>query len=83
MYNIKSIKHRFSEKWYTKNPSSYRSLYLLDTIGKVAEIVLARTISDLRSHGLLRDEQVEFRFYSRTSEKQDSLFARFNRSFDE
>ena len=41
-----------------KDLSSCRSLNILDTFGKVSEFMLARTISDLRSQGLLRDEQV-------------------------
>jgi len=44
-----------------KGLSFYRFLNLLDTTGKVSSFMLTRSVSDLRSHGPLRDEQVEFR----------------------
>jgi len=68
---------------YTKILSSYRSLNLVYTIIKVSEIMLAGIISDLHSHGLLPGEQLEFRAYSGTTERQDRPFARFNRSTEE
>ena len=44
-----------------KDLSSYRFPFLLDTTGKVSAFMLARIVSDLRSHGPLRDEQLELR----------------------
>jgi hypothetical protein len=61
-----------------KDLSSYRSLNILETICIESEIMLGRTISDLRSHGLLSDEQMEFRIYSRTSERLGCRSSRFN-----
>jgi len=66
-----------------KDLSSCRFLFLLDTIGKVSAFMLARIVGDLRSHAPLRYEQLEFRVYSRTLERLDRLFARFNRSIEE
>jgi len=66
-----------------KDLSSCRSLNILDTIGKDSEFMLARTISDLRTQGLLRDEQVQFRFYSGMSERMGRRFGRFNRRIEE
>ena len=66
-----------------KDLSSYRSLNILYTICIEPEIMLGRTIRDLRSIGLLRDEQVEFWVYSRTSERLGRRSARFNRSIEE
>jgi len=45
--------------------------------------MLARTKSDLRSHGQLHDEQVEFRIYSKTSERMGRRSAGFDRRIEE
>jgi hypothetical protein len=66
-----------------KDLSSYRFLDLLDTTGKVSAFMLVSIVSDLHSHGPLRDEQLEFRVYSRTSERLDRPFARFDRIIEE
>ena len=66
-----------------KDLSSYRSLNILDTTGKLSEVMLAKTISDLRSHGQLRDEKVDFRIYNRTSERVGLRSAGFNRRIEE
>jgi hypothetical protein len=43
-------------------PSSYRPISLLDTIGKLFErILLTRILNELGEFGLLRDEQFGFR----------------------
>jgi hypothetical protein len=66
-----------------KNLSSYRFLNLFDTTGKVSALMLARIVSDLLSQGPLCDEQLELRVYSKTSERLDRPFARFNISIEE
>ena len=63
--------------------SSYRSLNILHTTGEVSEIMLAKTISDFRSHGQLRDEKVDFRIYNRTSERMGRRSAGFNSRSEE
>ena len=42
-------------------PSSYRSMTLLDTTGNLYDILLARILRGVREHGLLSGEQVGFR----------------------
>jgi hypothetical protein len=43
-------------------PSSYRPISLLDTVGKIFEkIVLTRVLRQVKERGLLRDEQLGFR----------------------
>ena len=66
-----------------KDLSSYRFLNILDTTCKVSEVMLARNIRYLRSHGLLRDEKVDFRIYNRTSERMGLRSAGFNRRIEE
>ena len=46
----------------TAQPSSYRPITLLDTIGKLFEnILLVRILQVVKERGLLRDEQFRFR----------------------
>ena len=66
-----------------KDLSSYRSLNILDPTGEVSEIMLAKTIRNLRSHGQLRDEKVDIRIYNRTSERMGRPSAGFNRRSEE
>jgi hypothetical protein len=42
-------------------PSSYRPVSLLDTVGKLFEILLSRVLREVNERGLLRDEQFVFR----------------------
>jgi len=63
-------------------PSSYRSISLLGTIGKLFEkILLARILHAVNVHGLLRNEQSGFRPRHSTSLQLDRLVERITRNF--
>jgi hypothetical protein len=65
-------------------PSSYRSISLLDTIGKLLEkILLSRILCEVRERGLLRDEQFGFRPKHSTALQLARLVERVSRNFDE
>ena len=65
-------------------PSSYRPISLLDTIGKLFEkILLIRILYELGERGLLRDEQFGFRTRHSTSLQLARLVERITRNFGE
>jgi hypothetical protein len=65
-------------------PSSYRPVSLLDTVGKIFEkILLSRVLRAVNESGLLRDEQFAFRPKHRTTLQLARLVERVNRNFDE
>ena len=65
-------------------PSSYRPISLLDTIGKLFEmILLARILHEVRVRGLLRDEHFGFRLRHKTSLQLARLVERITRNFGE
>jgi hypothetical protein len=65
-------------------PSSYRSISLLDTIGKVFEkILLSRILSEVSERGLLRDGQFAFRAKHSTSLQLARLVQRVSRNLGE
>jgi hypothetical protein len=65
-------------------PSSYRPISLLDTIGKLFEkILLSRILSEVSGRGLLRDEQFGFRPRHSTALQLTRLVERVSRNFDE
>jgi hypothetical protein len=65
-------------------PSSYRSISLLDTIGKLFEkILLSRIPSEVSERGLLRDEQFGFRPKHSTTLQLARLLERVTRNFGE
>ena len=65
-------------------PSSYRPISLLDTVGKLFEkILLSRTMAEINSRGLLRDEQFGFRPWLGTTLQLARLFESVKRNFDE
>ena len=65
-------------------PSSYRPISLLDTIGKLFEkILLARILHEGGERGLLRDEQFGFRPRLSTSLQLGHLVERITRNFGE
>jgi hypothetical protein len=65
-------------------PTSYRPISLLDTIGKVFEkILLARILHEVGERGLLRDEQFGFRPKHSTSMQLARLVDRIKRNFGE
>jgi hypothetical protein len=65
-------------------PSSYRPISLLDTVGKLFEkILLSRVLREINEHGLLRDEQFEFRPKHSTTLQLARLVERVNRNSDE
>ena len=65
-------------------PSSYRPISLLNTIGKLFEnILLTRILYEVGKRGLLRDEQFGFRPRHSTSLQLDRLVERITRNFGE
>jgi hypothetical protein len=65
-------------------PSSYRPICLLDTVGKLIEkILLTRILREVNERGLLRDEQFGFRPKHSTTLQLARLVQRVNRNFDE
>jgi hypothetical protein len=65
-------------------PTSYRSISLSDTIGKVFEkIPLTRILHEIGERGLLRDEQFGFRPKHSTSLQLAHLVERIKRNFGE
>ena len=65
-------------------PSSYRPISLLDTIGKLFEkILLTRILYEVGERGLLRDEQFGFRPRHGTSLQLARLVERITRNFGE
>jgi len=65
-------------------PSSYRTISLLDTIGKLFEkILLVRILQVVKERGLLRDEQFGFRPEHSTSLQLARLVERITRNFGE
>jgi len=65
-------------------PSSYRPISLLDTIGKLFEkILLTRILHEVGERGLLRDEQFGFRPSHNTSLQLARLVERITRNFGE
>jgi hypothetical protein len=65
-------------------PSTYRPISLLDSVGKLFEkILLTRVLRGLNERGLLHDEQFRFRPMHSTTLQLARLFERVNRSFDE
>jgi hypothetical protein len=65
-------------------PSSYRSISLLDIVGKLFEnILLARVLLEVSERGLLRDEQFGFQPRHSTTLQLACLVERVNRNFDE
>jgi len=65
-------------------PSSYRTISLLDTIGKLFEkILLSRILYEVSGRGLLRDEQFGLRPKHSTAVPLAHLVARVSRNFDE
>jgi len=59
-------------------PSSYRSISLLDAIGKLFEkILLVKILNVVNERGLLRDEQFQFRPKHSTSLQLARLVKRF------
>jgi len=69
---------------YKAQPSSYRPITLLDTIGKLFEkILLVRILQVVKERGLLRDEQFGFRPKYSTSLQLARLVERITRNFGE
>jgi hypothetical protein len=69
---------------YPAQPSSYRPISLLDTIGKIFEkILLARILHEVSKRGLLRDEQLAYRPRHNTSLQLARLVERITRNFGE
>ena len=65
-------------------PSSYRPISLLDTIGKLFEKIMpTRIVYELGQHGLLRDEQFGFRPRHSTSLQLARFVERITRNFGE
>jgi len=65
-------------------PSSYRPISLLDTIGKLFEkILLVRILQVVNERGMLRDEQFGFRPKHSTSLQLARLVGRITRNFGE
>ena len=65
-------------------PSSYRPISLLDTICKLFEkILLARILSEICLHGLMRDEHFRYRPRHSTSLQLASLVESRTRNFGE
>jgi len=65
-------------------PSSYRSISLLDTIGKLFEkILLTRILYEVGERWLLRDEHFGFRSRDSTYLQLDCLVERISRNFGE
>jgi hypothetical protein len=65
-------------------PSSYRSIILLDTTGKIfVKILLARILHEVGERGLLGDEQFGFRRRHSTSLQLARLVERITRNFGE
>jgi hypothetical protein len=65
-------------------PSSYRSINLLDTVGKFFEnILLSRILREINERGLLRDEQFGFRPKHSTTLQLARFVERVNRNFDQ
>jgi len=65
-------------------PSSYRSISLLDTIGKLFEkILLSRILHEVNVRGLLRNERFGFRPRHSTSLQLARLVERITRNFGE
>jgi hypothetical protein len=65
-------------------PSSYRPISLLDTVGKLSEkILLTRVLREVNERGLLRDEQFGFLPKHSTTLQLARLVERVNRNFDE
>jgi len=65
-------------------PSSYRSIRLLDMIGKLFEkFLLARILHEVIERGLMRDEQFGFRLRHSTSLQLARLVERVTRNFGE
>jgi hypothetical protein len=65
-------------------PSSYRPISLLDTIGKLFDmILLSRILIEVSSCGLLRDEQFGFRPKHSTTLQLARLVERLTRNFGE
>ena len=64
--------------------SSYRSIILLDTIGKlVAKTLLARILHEIHERRLMEDEYFGFRLRQGTSLELARLVERINRNFGE
>jgi hypothetical protein len=65
-------------------PSSYRPISLLHTVGKLFEkILLTRVLREVKERGLLRDEQFGFRPKRSTTLQLARLVEIVNRNFDE
>jgi hypothetical protein len=65
-------------------PSSYRPISLLDTLGKLFEKILLTTVlREVNELGLLRDEQFGFRPKHSTTLQLARLVERVNRNFNE
>jgi hypothetical protein len=65
-------------------PSSYRTINLLDTIGKLFEkILLSKILCEVIGRGVLRDEQFGFRPKHSTALQLTRLVERCSRNFDE
>ena len=65
-------------------PSSYRPISLLDTIGKLfKKILLIRILQVVKERGLSRDEQFEFRPKHSTSLQLARLVERITSNFGE
>jgi hypothetical protein len=64
-------------------PSSYRPITLLDSVGKLFEkILLSTVLREINERGLLRDEQFGFRSKHSTTLQLARLVERVNRNFD-
>jgi hypothetical protein len=65
-------------------PSTYRPVSLLDTVGKLFEkILLSRVLREVTEHGLLRDEQFGFRPSHSMTLQLAYLVEGADRNFDE
>jgi hypothetical protein len=62
-------------------PSSHRPIRLLDVIGKLFEILLARILHEVSERGLMRDEQFGFRPRHSTSLQLARFVERITRNF--
>jgi hypothetical protein len=97
IFNVILLTHHFPSVWKharvicilkpvkdPAQPSSYRPISLLDTIGKLFEkILLTSILHQVDERGLLRDEQFGFRPGNSTSLQLARLVERITRNLDE